>query len=91
MQITCSRCKERPAYARGLCSRCYQWKRKSAGLVEPIPGLMTPGEADARRRRIIEQMRAEGYSFEAIAERFGGRGVRSGERDTSDAQDTVDP
>jgi hypothetical protein len=53
--------------------------------MEPIPGLMTPGEADARRRRIIEQMRAEGCSFEAIAERFGGRGVRIGEPQTDDA------
>jgi hypothetical protein len=84
----CTRCKERPPYAHGLCSKCYQWSRKNAGPVDAVSGLMTPEQADERRRRIIAKMRAEGHTFEEINERFGGRGVRGGER-VSEPDDMV--
>lgn len=81
MSATCSMCDERPAKARGLCHQCYLKAWRGRDLVGAIPGTMTQEEASARRARIIQEMKAGGYGQEAIVERFGGRGVRSGERE----------
>jgi hypothetical protein len=81
MSAICTKCGERPRKAKGLCHACYLKQWRGRDLVGTIPGLMTPEQAAERRRRIIAQMRAEGYALEAINERFGGRGIRAGEHE----------
>ena len=82
MSAMCERCGERPATVRGeMCNRCNLRCLRDAGPMPVVPGLMTPQQASARRKRIVNEMRAEGYPLEAITERFGGRGIRSGEHE----------
>lgn len=76
--MMCRDCKAGRAVALGRCRRCYNLYDRSTAVVDPLPGLMTPQQASERNRRLIRQMRAEGYEAHEIAERFGGR-TRAGE------------